>query len=268
MSNPNVWTAAFVIVGGLCVSVAVVKHMHTPPPSMPPLVAAPSATGDRDSSDARAWNALTDVIDAEHCNQDRLEKLGDETRWYQALDHRNSLEQIEASVAAIAEYRQLGVDILAEEQKGTKRGALVIGHMQENVQSKTMKTFLDVEHALIANETDLQSAHKAELDTVSRLLDVAEDIQRRGGKSNADDAARWNRLVETLKQEHVAYVNKEYGMIQESSIRYTQLDRLVGRNRMYSYSRPGYAVWECNVEAMHASDVADVERQAQKILAQ
>ena len=268
MSKANAWIAALIVTGGLCVSAAVVKHVTTPPPSLPYVTPPPSATGDPNPADAKAWDDLTILIDTEQCDQASLETLGVQTYWYQVLkdDHIRTDADIETDRAAIAEYQKMGADILADQQNRAKQGMSIIERMKDGSRSKTMSRFVNIEHALAEEEARRENAQKDELDTLEQLLDVAA-IREERKTTAAADKAKWNTLIGTLMRQQDAYNKTRDDTIANTRTEYDRLGRLVGRIPNYSYSRTVRHSVMCEAGMIHAFGLADVERQAQQILA-
>jgi hypothetical protein len=268
MPSPNAWAAVAVMAGGLCVTGAFLKYWNTPPPVPPPnITAVPNATGDTNASDTRAWNDLADLIDTEHCNRGRLEALTPLTGWNLWLDLGMNPAQVGARRSAIAEYRTLRSDILADEQNRTNQGKVIIGHLQEGARAKAMRDFLEAEQGLMANEADQQHLQENQLDTILKMTDVAEAANRKG-KPSREDGARWDSLAAVLNQWNTSHSGDWSAMEAEAQSRYRQLDRLVGRRPLYSYSRPAFKPWECKGASAPEFQIADIDKEAQKILAE
>jgi predicted metal-dependent hydrolase len=263
MAKGNAWIAALLVTGTLCVSAAVVKHMRTPPPKLPDVTPPPSATGDGNPADNKAWDDLTLLIDTQACDEQTLKILANQTDWYKSLydDHVRSDVDIEQDRAAIAEYKKVRGYVVALLQRRMWQGVSIIKRMQDSSRGKTLNTFAQLEQGLAAEEIRRQQAQKDMLATLNQLLSLAAIREER--KMTAAESASWNSLYSTLMQQQGIYKDVYFNADFQVTVDYEQLDHLVGRVAGYPNSRSSKRTVTCNEPTIHA----DVEKKAQEVLA-
>jgi hypothetical protein len=178
-----------------------------------------------------------------------------------------TMDGIEHSKAAIAEYRRLGYDLLADHQKRMDQGKSVIDQMQGDARTKATANFLDAELGIMADDVSLQNTQKDELGTIDRMLDLAEAAVRKG-KPSAQDVAQWNSFMSSLKGNQASVMARHESAQEDTGARYSQLNTLVGRRPNYSYSRPPFDVSKCAFGTITTTpEVSVIEQQAQALLA-
>jgi hypothetical protein len=268
MSKANVAVVVLLAVGALCAAAAVYKHLDTPVVPPPYVTSPQSVTGDANPADAAAWDALTTVIDTQRCDQRSLDTLAAQTHWNKVLDeaHRRTVADIQAGKAALAQYRVLGGDVLADQHKRMEQGRAIIRQMVDRSRASTMRNFVDFENDLSVDEATLQSAQKDELDTLDKLLDSAQSALQ-GGDPRASDNATWSGLMAALQQQQASFIQTRFNENMHEKILYGQLDNLVGRRPNFSYGQFTHTPVYCETDAIHTSSLAEVDQQAQQILA-